>query len=88
MFLRFCYKTKKKIKFDEYVYIDYIPSSIKDRNMLWWNNTELYLFKESCILEIKNLLNRHPNMNYRDAIKLLYQPGNMTIIYDESNFVD
>jgi hypothetical protein len=47
---------------------------------------DLYSFKESCLQEMQALMKRHPKMSYKQATKLLYQPGNMTIVYDKNNF--
>ena len=88
----FCLKSptkNKKITFSDYTNIMYIPynDDYKSKSKLWWSDIDIYLFKKSSINEIKNLMNRHPNMKYKDASKLLYQPGNMTIKYDETNFL-
>ena len=56
------------------------------KEYLWWSEDELLIFKLSAINELRALANRHYNMNLRQAQKLLYQPGNMNIIYDENNF--
>jgi hypothetical protein len=79
-------KHKKKIKFHEYVYITYIPPIEKSIYNLWWSKIDIHLFKHASVNELEQLMERHPSMNYKDAIRLLYQPGSMNIKYDKSYF--
>ena len=51
---------------------------------LWWNNFDK---DDACKLartEINTLLNRHSSMTYKQALKLLYQPNNIS--YNKGNF--
>jgi hypothetical protein len=79
-------KQNKKLRFDIFSDVFIIDTFIDTTNSLWWSQTDLYNFKISCINEIHTLMRRHWQMNFKEAKKLLYQPGNMTIIYDEHNF--
>ena len=76
----------KKITFSFMNEVCIIYSISDHREYLWWSEEDLYSFKISAMIELRALANRHQNMNLRQAQKLLYQPGNMNIIYDENNF--
>lgn len=80
----FCPK-KKKISFDHFIEV-YIVPHIEDNDQLWWSHYHLQLFKESSKIEIRRLQKIHPSITVQQASKLLYQPPNMTIIYDPNNF--
>jgi hypothetical protein len=84
-------QSKKHIKFNFEVSVILIPT--KDEyeqcnvnKTLWWTREELDSFKQSCNEEILNLIKRHKYMTIHQAAKLLYQPGNMNIVYDKTNF--
>lgn len=79
-------KNIKKITFSFMNEICIIYPITDHRQYLWWSEDELYSFKLSSMKELRDLANRHWNMNLRQARKLLYQPGNMNIMYDENNF--
>jgi hypothetical protein len=79
-------KQKKKIQFNEYIYITYIPHIEKNTYNLWWSKIDIHLFKNSCVNELNQLMQKHPSMNFKDAMRLLYQPGSMNIKYDKSYF--
>jgi CRISPR/Cas system-associated protein Cas10 (large subunit of type III CRISPR-Cas system) len=51
---------------------------------LWWNDFDKYQASKLAFDEITTLLNRHPCMTYRQALKLLYQPNNIS--YNKCNF--
>jgi len=88
-FFEICLNKKKKIKFNNYLNVKLIPN-VKDYKELfhdlWWSYEELQEFKQSSTKEIYALIGRHKYMTIHQAIKLLYQPGSMTIKYDELNF--
>jgi len=84
-------KKNKKIKFNFIVRVLSIPNrqEIFDFNLrekLWWSKDELEFFKKNSYDEVFNLIQRHKFMTIKQASKLLYQPGSMTIIYDKNNF--
>lgn len=69
----------KKIIFNKYVSVVLIPS-IKDMDdemssKLWWNKIDYINFRISSKAEIDVFLNIHKELNYKDAIRLLYQHG-------------
>jgi len=37
-------------------------------------------------IEINELISKHPLMDLKQAVKLLYQPGYLNICYDINNF--
>lgn len=76
----------KKLRFSEIVDVCAISSFTKLKDKLWWSKDDFEEFKKSCLEEITAIINRHWSMTPNQARKLLYQPGNMTIIYDEQNF--
>jgi hypothetical protein len=81
-------KPKKTVSFYTTVHVIYIPSHrcriYNDfRDELWWNDDDYEYFENSSRIEIQGLLKRHPRMNCKDAMKLLYQS---TIVYDKNNF--
>lgn len=84
-------KNNKKINFNSQVSVILIPR-INIHNHydlvknLWWSPKELLSFKQSCLEEIVTLVNRNTSMTPQQAAKLLHQPGNMTIVYDKTNF--
>ena len=77
----------KKLRFNTTIYIYEIASLRQSKEHLWWSNDDFEEFKQSCFNEVKDILDRHQSMTPGQAIKMLYQPGNMTIVYDEQNFV-
>ena len=87
MFLLTC---NKKIKFNNYVYVYIIPNNqhYLENNLLdklWYSNNDIIYFKNSAIREIKELINKHSNMSFKDARYLLYE--NTKIMYNPTFFV-
>ena len=77
----------KKITFSPQITIILIPTRLeysKLSNLLWWEETDYTNFKNSAYIEINNMIQRFPLMSPSHAMKLLYQPNNIT--FDESNF--
>jgi hypothetical protein len=75
---------KKKVEFKIINEIYYVNYDSNYNN--WLSNIDYSNSKISALNEIKNLLLRTPGMKVRDALKLLYQPGNIS--YDEKNFIN
>lgn len=73
----------KNVKFNNIVNIYLIPIC-KDKT-LWWSSEDILESRFECSQEIIGLLSYRREMSFNDAIKLLYQPGN--IRYDKSNFI-
>lgn len=78
-------KIKKinNVKFNNTVNVSLIPT-YKDNN-LWWSREDELESRFACRREILTLLSYRKEMSCSDAMKLLYQPGN--IRYDKSNFI-
>jgi hypothetical protein len=83
-------KNKKKITFNCKVDVILIPNLYEYQDIitsLWWSKTDLLLFRKSSRDELYELIQRHDfTMPLKQAMKFLYQPGNMTIVYDKQNF--
>ena len=88
----FCVKNKKKITFNYKVDVILIPSIQEYSDLissLWWSKKDLLCFRQSSRDELYELIQRHDfTMPLKQAMKFLYQPGNMTIVYDKHNFED
>jgi len=76
-------KKIKKVNFNKIVNVYLLP--IHTDNNLWWSSEDMLEFRFECYREIVELLSYRKEMSFNDAMKLLYQPGN--IRYDKSNFI-
>ena len=74
----------KKVRFTESNKIHLIPFENEYIFHIWYSENELLYFKKTAVKEILELIKRHDSMTYKDAIKLLYQPNNIS--YDMNNF--
>jgi hypothetical protein len=79
---------KKKVNFKREVLVYLVPS-IKDeykeyKQDIWWSKEENNDSFKDAVKEIKELMSIHQTMKRNDAIKLLYQPGNIS--YNKENF--
>ena len=52
---------------------------------LWWSTEDQIEAKKSCFREIDRMMLIHGRIKLSDALKLLYQPNNIT--YSEENFL-
>ena len=78
---------KKKIKFNRIVKVCLVPyyNELCENFLdLWWSCMDAKIAKNNAVEEIYNLINNHPSMEIKQAVKLLYQPNNIS--YDPSNF--
>jgi hypothetical protein len=79
--------SKKRVMFDNIkkIYLLYKNSIHNDeKQKLWWNDDDFSYAKQSANEEITRLLTIHPSMERKYALKLLYQPNNIS--YDPANF--
>ena len=76
----------KKVTFGKKVIVYLIPyyNELENYRQLWWNNNDINNFKKNAVEDINRLFNIHPNINYENAMRLLYQPNNIS--YDPKNF--
>ena len=84
----FCNCNELRVTFNNVRYLYLIPTSSElslYKDELWWSNNDLKLFMLNAINEIKILKNKHPFIQKKDILKLLYQPNNIS--YDENNFI-
>jgi hypothetical protein len=77
-------KIKKKVRFNGNT-IFLIPyTKDKTGDVLWWTTEDHSISKADAREEIIRLITIHKSMLLRDALKLLYQPNNIS--YNEDNF--
>jgi len=80
---------KKKVSFDLFTEIIYIPKYEKQNNYdhekLWWSEYEMNMTRIGTRDEILTLLKKHANMTINQAKKLLYQPNNIS--FNSRNFL-
>jgi hypothetical protein len=80
---------KKKVNFKREVLVYLVPS-VKDdeyklyKQEVWWSKEENNESFKDAIKEINELMSRNTSMEKKHAIKLLYQPGNIS--YKKENF--
>jgi hypothetical protein len=75
----------KKVSFDLFTEIIYIPKYKKDIGQeLWWSDSEYNVNIIAMRKEIHEITNRNPLMTLAHAKKLLYQPNNIS--YSSKNF--
>jgi len=75
---------QKRVWFKPIVTIYKCPNYDDMIDILWWNYEDKQNATKSSIDEINNLMTIHPKMKLQDAIKLLYQPNNIS--YNPNNF--
>jgi hypothetical protein len=78
----------KRVQFLNVINIVYIPkyNEICDCRELWWSEIDKKVAIVFMNNEINTLLQIHPAMNKKQAMKLLYQPNNLRY-YDPTNFI-
>jgi hypothetical protein len=80
---------KKKVSFDLFTEIIYIPKYEKhnnyDNEKLWWTDYEMQITRIRSRDEILTLLKKHAYMTLDEAKKLLYQPNNIS--FNSKNFL-
>ena len=81
-------KKNKKVRFSIYTYVHPNPTilDVEICKYLWWSEIDKTTAHFAMFSEIQNLQKIHPTMTMKQAMKLLYQPNNLTR-YDASNFV-
>jgi hypothetical protein len=78
---------KKRVMFENIkkIYILYNNNIHNDvKKDLWWNDNDFLFAKKTANDEINRLMTIHPSMERKYALKLLYQPNNIS--YDPDNF--
>jgi hypothetical protein len=77
---------KKKVSFDLFTEIIYIPKYEKEYvETLWWTDYEMSITRITSRNELLSLLNQHIFMTLKQAKQLLYQPNNIS--YNSKNFI-
>ena len=81
-------KKNKKVRFSIYTYVHPNPTilDVEICKYLWWTEFDKSAAYFAMFAEIQNLQKKHPTMTMKQAMKLLYQPNNLTR-YDPNNFV-
>jgi hypothetical protein len=67
---------KKRVDFSVFRDVIIVPkiSETCDIIDIWWSNTDKVNACKSMTLEIRDLQKKYPDMTYKQAMKLLYQP--------------
>lgn len=76
--------SKKVVRFDKAQIYLIRPTKDNAESDLWWTMEDQVEARKSCFREIDRLTLIHGRMSLSDALKLLYQPNNIT--YREENF--
>jgi hypothetical protein len=87
MFCNINFVNKKKVRFSPFIRAFPNPTII-ERDIyeyLWWTESDKSNACFTMSSEIQTLQQKHPTMTVKQAMKLLYQPDNLTR-YDPSNF--
>jgi len=81
-------KNNKRVRFHDLTRVIFIPkmSELYDSIDIWWSESDKVAANAMMYCEIKTLQRIHPTMTMKQAMKLLYQPDNLTR-YDVNNFV-
>ena len=82
-----CITNKKKVRFSSFIREFRNPTFIEKSHFqyLWWSELDKSAACYTMWNEIQNLQKKHPAMTVKQAMKLLYQPDNLTR-YDSNNF--
>lgn len=74
----------KKVNFNNKIKVILVPTlrNISFKDELWWSERDLYNAQQTSFIELNKLIQRHPNLTFKEAQKLLYQPFS----YDKNNF--
>jgi hypothetical protein len=77
------YKRNKKVEFSVFRDIIIIPklSEICDTNDIWWSHTDKIKACTSMSMEIQCLQKIYPNITVKEAMRILYQPGQCDISF-------
>ena len=83
-----CITNKKKVRFSSFIREFRNPTFIERSHFpyLWWSELDKSAARYNMYNEIQSLQRIHPTMTVKQAMKLLYQPNNLTC-YDPSNFL-
>jgi hypothetical protein len=78
---------KKRVRFSPFITICPNNSFIERQHIpyLWWSELDKMTAYSTMHYEIRRLQMNHPSMSMKQAMKLLYQPDNLTR-YDPTNF--
>jgi len=82
-----CISEQKKVRFSSFIREFRYPNFIEKEHLshLWWTELDKSVARYNMYNEIQNLQKIHPSMTVKQAMKLLYQPDNLTR-YDSNNF--
>ena len=71
---------KKQVRFNTVKYIHIVPylTEYISPNELWWSKKDQTDSIISAQKEVKNLISMHKSMKLKEALKVLYQPNNIT----------
>jgi hypothetical protein len=75
---------KKQVRFNKATVFIFEAIEEKMSKDLWWSKEDQAESRKSAFEEINRLREIHKTISLRDALRLLYQPNNVT--YNEKNF--
>jgi len=75
---------KKQVRFNKATVFIFETIEEKIPKDLWWSKEEHIESRNSALDEVNRLREIHKTISLRDALRLLYQPNNIT--YNEKNF--
>jgi hypothetical protein len=80
---------EKQVRFSPFIRIISNPNILELENYkyLWWTELDKRIAHSMMFREINQLQSIHPSMTLKQAMKLLYQPDNLTR-YDPNNFIN
>jgi hypothetical protein len=89
MFCNPNFNTKKRVRFSPFIRVLPNPTIllVEHFQYLWWTELDKSAAYSKMYNEIHQLQIIHPNITMKQAMKLLYQPNNLTR-YDPNNFID
>jgi len=75
---------KKQVRFNKATIYIYENIEEKIKKDLWWSQEDHIESRRTALDDVNRLRCIHPTISLRDALRLLYQPNNVT--YNEKNF--
>jgi len=74
--------SNKKVHFSTWVTVFPNPCFIEiaTKKYLWWSESDRTAAHLTMIFEIRNLQKSHPSMTVKQAMKILYQPSNISLL--------
>ena len=77
---------EKKVKFCKNVKVILIPTlneyiEAQLKSVIWWNDEDYKSFKSEAVIEIKQYIEKYPDISVKEAISLLYNGGEIDVLW-------